>query len=313
MMIVELALSILFPIILGFFLKIIKVFKEPESGVIIKFVVRVCLLFLIFKNLYSADFSVFNQLFPLILSFIILTFCYFFFTTFLVRKFKLDSSQKNAVAVSTMFGNYGYLGWGIVFYFLGSEGLTRGIFFTVFFWPAFFFYSFLYLYVTERKKLTGKIFLIKLLKNAGPPITSAVLGIVANYFKVELNLLFRDFMYGFANMTIPLILFTIGLNLNFRIDLHRFKLIAFTSFARLFLGMAFGVLTVLIVKTFFELDIYSIKVILIESIMPTATMTLFFKEFSEVDTALVSTNITFSILISILTIPVWYSIIEYFV
>ena len=52
------------------------------------------------------------------------------------------------------------------------------------------------------------------------------------------------------------------------------------------------------------------KVILIESIMPTAAISPFFTEYMKSDKEIVSGILTYSTLISLITIPFWFIVVE---
>lgn len=306
-------LSILLPIIFGFFIKLLKVFGDGDSLIIRKFVVRCTVPFIIFKNLYNADIKEFGQLIPSFSSFLLITIFYFISCYIIYDILKVKEENKNSFAFSTMYGNYGYMGWGVVNNFYGEKGLNRSIFFTIFFWPIFLISGFLFIFLKSHKGISKRIFFKTILINASIPIFSAILGILFNTLRIKIPEFLNSFIVSFANLTIPLILFTIGLELNLKLDLSDTKLTFLSLSIRLVFSQIFGILTIIILKFLFQnIDSMTIRVILIETVMPTATMAPFFSEYSESNRPLISSIITFSTLISLVTIPIWYILIEKF-
>ncbi|MCX8059154.1 MAG: AEC family transporter [Spirochaetes bacterium] len=306
-------LSILIPIFFGFLIKNLKVFQDGDSLIIRKFVIRCTVPFIIFKNLYSADISEFSQLLPCFSGFLLITIFYFVLVYILYDILKISKPEKNSFSFSTMYGNYGYMGWGVVNSFYGEKGLNRSIFFTIFFWPIFLITGFLFIFLKNHKGISKKVFFKTTLINASIPIISAILGILFNFFNIILPQFILNFISSFSSLTIPLILFTIGLELNLKLNFSDTRLIFLSLIIRLLLSQIFGLITIIILKIFIKnIDTITIKVILIETVMPTATMTPFFSEYTESNRSLISSIITFSTLISLVTIPIWYVLIEKF-
>ncbi len=310
MKIISLVIGVLLPISFGFLLKNIRIFKLQDSKVLRKFVIKATVPFIIFRNLYNAEYEELNQIFPLVSAFIILTILFFLISLLFFKSTKFDIAKKNSFSFATMFGNYGYLGWGICFQFFGNAGLTRSVFFTMFFWPVFLIFGFLFIIINSYKTISIHDVLKILGKNALPPIFSALLGITFNIFDFVVPDVIWNFIINFAGITIPLILFTIGIELNFRLNLHDIKIVLYSTFSRLILGFFLGFITLQVILFFFNPDLISQKVILIESIMPTATMVPFFSEFSITDEEITSGIITFSTILSLITIPLFYLLIE---
>ncbi|HOB71841.1 MAG TPA: AEC family transporter, partial [bacterium] len=149
----ELVLVINFPIFLGWFFKQTKIFREGDISVLRKFVVKVTVPFIIFRNLYHADINEMGQLIPAAAAFFTVSIL-FTAAVLLIRKF--TSSQKeisNSFCIGSFMGNYGYLGWGVLFYFYGESGFTRAVFFTVFFWPVFLLLGFVMVVILSARKL----------------------------------------------------------------------------------------------------------------------------------------------------------------
>jgi predicted permease len=75
-------------------------------------------------------------------------------------------------------------------------------------------------------------------------------------------------------------------------------------------GFALGIAVVAVLRLFFNLDMLSRQVILLQAVMPTATMATFFGEYVSVDEELLSGIIAVSTLLSFLTLPLWVMVIR---
>ncbi len=310
MNIFEIIISVLLPIFFGYFLKLIKVFTNEDAIILRKFIVKASVPFIIFKNLYTADVSVFSQILPNLLGFIIVSIIYTIFSRYTSELVSKNIKESRAYSIATQFGNYGYLGWGIMFYFFKEGGFTRAVFFSMFFWPVFLVLGFLMIFLETKSDLSKKDFYNALLKNATIPIISAILGLLFNIIKIKFHPVLKDFIFTFSSFTIPMILFTIGLDFNLKIDKKRFKIAFLSSFVRLIFGMIFGLVTVFIISRIFKIDELTFKVMLLETVMPTATMTTFFSDFIEMDKELLASTLTLSTLLSLITLPLWYYLIQ---
>ncbi len=310
MNIIEIVISVLLPILFGYFLKLIKLFNQDDAVTLRKFIVKASVPFVIFKNLYMADVSLFSQIVPCLLAFIFVSIFYTITSNKLSKFVSNNVRESRAFSLATQFGNYGYLGWGIMFYFFGNGGFTRAVFFSMFFWPVFLILGFYLIYLESKSTFTKEEFFKALLKNATIPILSAVFGLFFNIYKVKFHLVLNDFIFTFSSFTIPLILFSIGLDFNFKIEKNKLKIALFSSIIRLVFGMVFGIITVYIISRIFKIDELTFKVILLETVMPTATMTAFFADFIDTDKELLASTLTLSTILSLITLPIWYFLIQ---
>jgi len=309
-------MPVILPIAFGYSFRLFKVFDEIDIAVLRKFVIQVSVPFLIFNNLYKADVKDIEQVFPSALSFFILTglftlLPYLFIK--IINKGKIFNAETiNTYLIATFIGNYAFLGWGIVHSFYGDRGFTRAVFFTMFFWVVFLFWGFLILYLRNRNNSShGKRFFLKIIfKKAFFPLLAALSGIGLNLIDLALPKFLMTFVGSFAALTIPMILFTIGLNFNIKLRLSQLKIAVLSSFSRLIFGFALGFITVFFIKIILHIDNLTVKVVLIESVMPTATMSVFFTDFIKIDKEMLSGIITLSTIMALITIPIWYIVIE---
>ncbi len=308
-----LLVPLVLPMGLGTIFRSIKLFNNAESDALRKFVVRVSIPFLILKNMYNADMASLGQFLPLVTAYFLLTLLYTVSARFLSPLIPGTPVQQNTLAFSIMMGNYAFLGWGVVHSFFGEPALVRAVLFTTFAWPSFLFCGFWLIHQREKEReKKGEIsFWMLLVKNASVPLLSVAVGLGLNVLKIKIPGAIWVQVENFAAFTIPMILFTIGLNFSFRMPVSKLKLILVSSVSRLVGGFCLGLIVVLILNVLLPIDLVSRKVILIQSVMPTATFSFFFTGYIEMDNELLSGIIGFSTLLSLLTLPLWYIFVEY--
>lgn len=304
-------LPVLLPIGFGYFFKHLKLFSKEETITLRKFVIRVSVPFIVFKNLYVADIASIKQFLPNGTAFVIMTALFSIAAYSLSRYSSRDPRQQNSFMYSVFVGNYSYLGWGVLFTFYGTQEFTRAVFFTIFFWPVFLFCGFWMMNRKNRHNGSDKVnFLSILRKNATIPLTTAALAVVMNLMKIEIPAFGMKFITQFSGITIPMILFTIGLNFRLRIKKEYLRPVILSSAVRLGAGIFIGIATLWVVRQLFSVDIATTRVILLESVMPTAAMTPFFGDFTDLDQELLSGIIGFSTMLSLISLPFWFLVLE---
>jgi predicted permease len=305
-------LAILLPIALGYVLKMGRLFRENEIAALRKFVMRVALPFLIFQNLYRADVESLQQALPIVLAFVLMTVLYTLAAGLLSPLIADGEKQRLTFAFSVFAGNYAFLGWGVIVSFFGAQALTRAVFFSMFFWPVFltcgFFLRRRFENGADNAEKSG--FLKILVRHAGVPIATAAAALALNIGRVRLPETLDSFIGQFAALAIPMILFAIGQNLRLLMPAARLRLVLAASFFRLVGGFALGIAVVAVLRLFFNLDILSRQVILLQAVMPTATMATFFGEYVSIDEELLSGIIAVSTLLSFVTLPLWVMVIR---
>ena len=314
MNLVEIVLTINFPIFLGWIFKQLKLFPDNESAVLRKFVIKVTVPFLIFRNLYNADTKEFSQMLPMITALCLIL---VFSAVIVVSLRNLSSPDKkisNSFCLGSFVGNYSYLGWGVLSYFYGETGFTRGVFFSMFFWPAVLSVGFTiiwFLLKTSSGKASKDKIIHALASNAIPPVLSAFLAMGMNFYGIKIPEWLAKSIGSIANITIPAILFTVGLSLSVILKKGTIRPVILGTVFRTIFGIAVGTATLFIVSFCFkDIDITTKKVILMESVMPSAALSPFFADFVDSDKEVVSGIVTFSTLFSLVTLPFWYFMIE---
>lgn len=305
-------LAIMLPIALGYLLKLGRIFQESEIAALRKFVMRVAVPFLIFQNLYRADVESLQQALPLVLAFTLLTALYTLAARLVSPLVAAGAKQRLTFAFAVFAGNYAFLGWGVIVSFFGPRALTRAVFFSMLFWPVFLTCGFFLRrrFHNDSDEEKGSDFLKVMVRHAGVPIATAALALALNISRVRIPETVDRFIGQFAALAIPMILFAIGQNLRLFMPAARLRLVLAASFFRLVGGFALGIVTVAALRLFFNIDVLSRQVILLQAVMPTATMTTFFSEYVPLDEELLSGVIAGSTLLSFVTLPLWVMVIR---
>ncbi|MGL1890363.1 MAG: AEC family transporter [Spirochaetaceae bacterium] len=289
-------LAVLFiPILLGYFLVKIKYLKADISLSIKQFVIRVAVPCRIFISMTELKLETIKQIFPLTLSFILLTIS-LIFISFLVLRIK-DKKMKAAYIIAIAFGNYGYMGWAVLDGAMGPEGLSRGMFFTTLWWPVIYIGTFL---IGKLLKVESKLDVKNFRLNMIIPSATLLIGILFNYLSIPIYEPLRHTITSLGDMTVTLILFSVGLTISFGDSFKYLK----RSIVPVLLRPILGLITASIIINIIGLtDPLSRNTVLIESTMPAAVMTVVLGDMLGLDEKLTSAILILSTLLSLITIP----------
>jgi hypothetical protein len=291
-------LEVLLPILLGLSFRLVGVFGDEEGDVIRSYVVRVCVPLLVFFSMYDSSPETVSAL-PVMMGAFVLVSVALFFVGWACSQSVSEPAGRTALHACVMLGNYGWLGFGVCQVLLGDPGFRRAVFFIVLWWPVFYGLG-IPIGLIHLRGDRGKVPVKRALKVALPTIGMLVAGLAFNYGSVQLPGLVEDTLRPFARMTVPLILFSVGLILDVT-KIHRRVMPAL-----LVSGMALVVAPLIgwsVAALVARPDATSYQAIILESAMPVATMTPVLAESYEMDLDLVTTCIIVSTLLSMLSIP----------
>jgi predicted permease len=291
-------LQILIPIFLGIAFRYSGIFDDREGKILRHVVVRLCVPILVFFAMYEAGSNAINSIPVTIAAFLIVTIA-LFCVGFVISAMVKSGPRKSAVHAAITFGNYAWMGYGVCHVLLGEEGLRRAVFFSLLWWPAFYALGLPIGMIHNRKENTG-IPVKKALLVAAPILIAMATGLILNVLNVEIPPLLQDTLKPFGDMTVPLILFSVGLTLNFESMLHSLKPALIVSLVTLILAPVIGLLAARLLAT----DGVTYKAIILESAMPVATLTPVLAEHYDIDLDIVNTSIVLSTTLSMLTLPV---------
>lgn len=309
-----LMLQLVLPMVLGLLSRWLRLLPENASEALRIFVVRICMPFLIFQNLFDARVDSLPQFFPSAGAFILISLLFALTGVWAARLAFAEGKRRNAYFIAVFMGNYGFLGWGVMHSFYGPEAFTRAVFFSLPYWPVFLIVGFAALLrMNHRSAGTSPSMGRMILANGLAPIAAAVLGVAANLGGLSLPGPVAVLIKGFAAMAIPLILFTVGMGLTLRMHSGDWKTLALAAVHRLLFGFLLGWIAWRLVSLVLPVDGLTARVILMEAVMPTAAMSPFFTLYFASDRQLVDGAIAGTTLLSMATLMLWYPLVEWLV
>jgi len=309
-----LMLRLVLPMALGLLSRRLRLLPEKGAEILRVFVVRICMPFLVFQNLFKARVDSLPQFFPATAAFVVLSLLYAVTGFWTARMLFRGTHRRNAYFIAVFMGNYGFLGWGVMHSFYGAGAFTRSVFFSMLFWPVFLLVGFAaLLQMNHRKEGNSPSMGRMILANGAAPIAAALLGIFANLGGLSIPAPLAAWIEDFAAMSIPLILFTVGLGLTLRMRAANWKTLALAAAHRLFFGFVLGWLTWKLVAALMPVDALTSRVILMEAVMPTAAMSPFFTLYFDTDRELLDGVIAVTTLISMVSLVLWYPLVEWLV
>ncbi len=292
----DLFLIIFLPIIVGYILVKVRYISSSISKDIKTFVIKVAVPCRIFISIQNSDYETLKQIIPLSSSLILITLFLILISYLILFKVK-DNATKATYMIAICFGNYGYIGWGVLNGALGQPGLTRGIFFTTLWWPMIYAGTFL---IGKMTRVNNHIEVKRYLLNIITPVFALLLGVVFNIYNIPIYNPILALINSFGDMTVTLILFSVGLTISITHGVKNIK----RAIVPVLLRPLLGVVTVLFILIIMQIkDPISRKVLLINSTMPTAVISVILGEMLELDGQLLSSILVLSTLFSFATIP----------
>ncbi|MBW2975124.1 AEC family transporter [Candidatus Woesearchaeota archaeon] len=284
-MALELILQVVAPVFLiislGF---IIGRYKKINIRVLLDFTIYIAAPCLIFYSIAESSF-VFNEFFVI---FFAVASVLLFGALLAYLWFKLAGLDHRGLYLPLMFPNTGNMGFPIILFAFGMEGLAKGVIYSTF--TSLFLFS-LGVYIVARKANLKEVFRL-------PLIYAVVLGILFSVLNLKLPLAVMNPVKMLGDTAIPLQLIILGFSLS-SVKIKSIKLSV--------LGAIFKFISAFLIALAF-VSIFGIsgltrKVILLQSIMPSALFCIILSEKYNRDSSLVASTVFISTLLSIITIP----------
>ncbi|CAB3288353.1 Auxin efflux carrier [Methanocaldococcus lauensis] len=298
----DVVLIILTLIMVGYISKVLNILNEEHAkilnSIVIYFAMPSTIFLTIIKNVSSNQILNFLKL-PII---IFISFMLVGLLSYLLGKyiFKLDDKKLGGLILVSMLGNTGFLGYPVILGMFGEIGLARAIFCDL---GSVFATMLLGTYVGIRfGKSKNKSVLKEMIKF--PPLLTGILSIILIIFNFNLNylpnFLLKSLNY-LSSATVPLIMMSLGLSLSP-------KSLKFGIFWGLIASLFRFIISPTLSFTLSE--IINIKgldrnVLLVESSMPSAMMSLVLGTLYELDVKLIASSIFITTTLSLLVIGLW--------
>ncbi len=291
-------------IIVGYVSKKLKLFTPADAKPIINFVFYITYPLLVIYTIseMSLENLVETVSLIMILSLILHVFSFIVIFSF-VKLFQLPRSEAGVALLTGTFMNSIFLPLPLALIGWGDLGIILVTFYAV---VALVLFNFVgpiigQKYSKESVELSFKHQLLEFLKF--PPLMGTVIGLISLFSGFKFPTVALDFMRYLGDLTVPVILFTIGLKLEITFPKEHIKGILSVSLTRIVISPLFALMLLLFIPT----TNAERGVFLLESLMPPAVANAAFAEVfrldSEFTAKVVSVVTLFSIILVLFIFP----------
>lgn len=277
---------------LGYLVKKLKLLHKENADLLLKIVFYISLPALIILSIAKIEIT--KDFFYLPIIPILVIFIIFVVSYFIGKLFNLPRKTLGVYLIGTLIMNIGFtLPFFIAAY--GNEGLARASMFD--FGNALLTLTFVYFIACKygndkvhHKTMIKKFALL-------PPIWALLIGIALNFTNVTIPSVADNFLQLVGNLTIPLIMLSLGIYFTPKI----IRLLPLSS--AIITRMGFGLLLGFLFVKLFDLDGLNRLIVLIGSAAPVGYNTLVFSSLENLDKEFAASLVSISILLGIIFIP----------
>lgn len=291
---------VLIIIFIGYFSKRINLLKVNNTGTLNKIVINISMPALVFYSIYKTNLSLIPKIgiLPFINISIVLICA---LIVYLILSFlKVDIKKKWSIVLVSSMANTGFFGFPIILGIYGNDGLIRAIFYDIGTTITFIIFNILLIlkFKGEFKDLIKKILTF-------PLLWAVFLGFIVNYLNISVGYICLTSLEYLKNLTIPLIMLSLGLSIEFKGFKENINVILFTSFIKLIIAP----LIVILIMNIINLGYLEKTVAISEAAMPPAMLALVITLNYDLDSKITSDCIFIDMMISLITLPLLMSII----
>ncbi|MFN3978059.1 MAG: AEC family transporter [Sulfurihydrogenibium azorense] len=292
---------IFFFFFLGYIYRKLKIFSENYSKPYVDFIMYVGFPALVINNIYHLKFT--SDVFMALLTGWIALILNILFSYKVATLIKLDKKSAISFVMVATFANTGFLGYPFILSLYGSEGLRYAVIFDnlAMFLPIYILAPILISFAKDEKSF--KVDLKKLL--LFPPFTALLIALSLKPFQLPSIVLKILDMLG--STVIPLILFSVGMNLRFTSIKKDIKIISLVLLIKQIL-LPLTVLTILLLLGV-SLTL-PWKVAILQLSMPPMVLASIFVIEANLNKDIAVSSVALGIILSFLTVPLIYYIIE---
>lgn len=288
---VEIILVPTLMIVLGYVLKRQNILKSRDSNVLSRIVLTVSLPSLVFVNLSTANISTDMLLLPFA-AFSLSAIC--MVISFLFCKSRGYSKVKTwTIMIACAMMNTGFLGFPISLGVFGNEGFLNAIFFDLETTLIFVIFGMVLVSIFggNRKEV---------LKQAVGfvPLWAVIIALLFNIFHLQYGYVIETTLNYLGQSTIPLIMISLGLTLDFKEIKHSFTDSLFVAFVKLILAP----IIIFLILNAINFGGLSFKVAILEAGMATAMNALVLAITYDLDMKLMSSIIFTNTVLSLITL-----------
>ncbi len=287
-------LTIIIIILIGYITKRIGIFKIKDVIILNKIVVNLAMPCLIFYSIYTTKLNLLHQLgiisiVGILTSIIIGLISYFIFTLM-----KINTQKKWALLILIMIGNSGFIGFPLISGIFGNTGLLRAIFFNISDQIML-----IVLYIILVLRFNGKLKDIVKKIVTFPILWALILSLTLNLLHIQIGSIVLNTITLFKNITIPLILLSLGISIKFKGITKDLNLSILSSIIKLIIYP----LTCLLILIILNIRGLEFKISIIEASMSSLILLLSYSIEFNLDYKLTSNCIIISTLLSFITLP----------
>lgn len=289
---VEIILVPTLMILVGILLRKTKILSQNHSSLLSSIVINISLPSLIFINIATADISgemIYLPITAFAISFICMVIAFIYSK---IRHYTKVKTWTIIILVALM--NTAFIGYPIVLGVFGNEGFVRAIFFDMAMAIMLVFFG---MVLSSQFGGDRKEVLLNGLKFV--PLWALLFGILFNLFNIPMGYVLENSLTYLGNSTIPLIMLSLGLTINFADFKSYLSDTIFVCLVRLLIAplLLYALLLYLGVSGLI------MNVSVIESAMPTAMNALVLAITYNLDVELVSSVVFMTTILSVVTLP----------
>ncbi|MEZ0323140.1 MAG: AEC family transporter [Hydrogenothermaceae bacterium] len=293
--------AIIFFFSLGYIFVRFRIFPAEYSKAFTDFIINVGFPGLVFYNIYNLKFSS-DVIFILFAGYVVIFIS--LLTSFYIGKWlRFNRQTLSSFILVSSFGNTGFLGYPFVLSLYGEEGLRYAVIFDqlAMFLPIYLLAPFIVAYGKGEKRFNLDFKKILLF----PPFIAMFIAVILKPFTVPTLVL--NISQTLGKTVIPLILFSVGMNLRFSSLKERLRDISLVIFIKNFI-LSF-ILLGFVCIAIGQISL-SWKVAIIETSMPPMVLASIFVINANLDKDLAVSSVATGILVSFLSVPFFYFLIE---
>jgi len=263
-------------------------------------VMNIALPCLMFNSLYTFDLSMISTLGTIPIIGVCCGILMAIITFLIFNLLKIDETKKWSLLTAVVIGNTGFIGFPVIMGIFGETGFLRAVFFNLADNLMFvIIYTLLIVkFNGEYRKIINKILHM-------PFIWGILIGLTFNIFNIPIGDVLSTTISYLGDITIPLILLTIGLSMQFDKIKEDLNLSLLATALKLFIYPIIA----LIILSIIPMNTFENNIILIQGGMPAAMVTLSLAIEFDLDTNLATNTIVISTLLSLITLPILISIL----
>ena len=289
---IEKIIPLILAFVAGILAKQLKLLKKEDAPVFLKLVLSVTLPALTILAVTRVTLSMDLILIPI--SAMLIVFIIYFISNLIGKSLKLEGPTFGSFLVGTLIMNSAF---ALPFFAAahGDEGLARASLFDI--GNSFLIFTFIYYQAIKYgdNPHTDRINWGKFLKL--PPLWGMVIALLFKAIRVPMPELATNFLSLVGNPTVPLVMISLGLYFEPRLNKLGAAFVA--VFIRMGVGLAIGIALALL----FNLQGVTRSVVVVCSALPIGFNTLIFANLENMDREFAATEVSISILIALFLIP----------